>query len=58
MDRIQGKEHDIGSYRTSKISLSYYDDKKHKLKDGHFHILINQLVNHIKTISLNIDNLL
>ena len=36
MDRIQSKDHDIGSYRTSKISLSYYDDKKYKLKDGAF----------------------
>ena len=36
MDRIQSKDHDIGSYKTSKVSLSYYDDKKYKLKDGTF----------------------
>ena len=36
MDRIQSKDHDIGSYRMNKISLSYYDDKKYKLKDGTF----------------------
>ena len=36
MDRIKSKDYDIGSYRTNKISLSYYDDKKHKLEDGTF----------------------
>ena len=60
MDRIQSKDHDIGSYKTSKISLSYYKmmTKNINLKMEHFHILISQLINHIKTISLNIDNLL
>ena len=36
MDRIKSKYYDIGSYRTNKISLSYYDDKKYKLEDGTF----------------------
>ena len=36
MDRIQSKDHDIGSYRTSNISLPYCDDKKCKLKNGTF----------------------
>ena len=58
MDRIQSKDHDIGSYRMNKISLSYYDEKNISLRMEHFHILISLLVNHIKTISLNIDNLL
>ena len=56
IDRIKSKYYDIGSYRTNKISLSYYDDKKHNWKMEHFHILINLLFNHIKKISLNIDN--
>ena len=36
MERIQSKDHDIGSYRTSNISLSYCDDKEYKHKDGTF----------------------
>ena len=32
MNRIQSKNHNIGSYRSNKISLSY-DDKKNILKD-------------------------
>ena len=36
MDRIKSKDHDIESYRTNKISLSYYDDNKYKLEDGTF----------------------
>ena len=42
MNRIQGKYHNIESYRISKIYLSSCDDKKYILKDGysglsHFH---------------------
>ena len=35
MNRIQSKDHNLGSYRINKISLSSYDDKKHILKDGY-----------------------
>ena len=35
MNRIQSKDHNVGSYRINKISLSSYDDKKHILKDGY-----------------------
>ena len=34
INRIQSKNHNIGSYRTNKISLSSFDDKKYILKDG------------------------
>ena len=42
MNRIQSRNHKIGSYRINKICLSSYDDKKYILKDGysklsHFH---------------------
>ena len=44
MNRIQNKNHDMRSYTIDEISLSSYDDKKHKkrLKDeysrlSHFH---------------------
>ena len=33
MNRIQGKYHNIKSYRISKISLSSHNDKKYVLKD-------------------------
>ena len=29
MNKIQSKDHNIGSYRINKISLSSYDDKKY-----------------------------
>ena len=35
MNRIQGKYHNIKSYRISKISLPSYNDKKYMLKDGY-----------------------
>ena len=35
MNRIQSKDHNIGSCRNNKISLSSYDDKKYILKDGY-----------------------
>ena len=34
INRFQSKNHNIGSYRTNKISLSSFDDKKYILKDG------------------------
>ena len=34
MKRIQGKLHRIGTYNVSKISLSYFDDKRYILDDG------------------------
>ena len=35
MNRIQSKDHNIGTYRINKISLPCYSDKKHILKDGY-----------------------
>ena len=42
INRIRSKDHSIGSYRISKISLSSFDDKKYIIKDEcrklyHFH---------------------
>ena len=42
MNRIQSKNHNIGSCRVNKIYLSSYNDKKHILEDcysilSHFH---------------------
>ena len=34
MKRILSEKHKIGSYIVSKVSLSYFDDKRHILKDG------------------------
>ena len=34
MKRIQAKKHKIGTYEIDKISLSYFDDKRHVLNDG------------------------
>ena len=33
MNRIQSQDHNMGSYRVNKISLSSYDDKKYILRD-------------------------
>ena len=67
MNRSQSKDHNVESYRINKISLSSYDDKKDILKDGYNRlskmgivsspIFINLLVNHVKIISSNTDNL-
>ena len=32
--RIQAKKHKIGTYEIDKISLSFFDDKRHVLDDG------------------------
>ena len=42
VNRIQSKNHNVGSSRINEISLSSYDDKKYILEDGysrlsHFH---------------------
>ena len=34
MKRIQAKKHKIGTYKTDKISLSCFDDKRFVLVDG------------------------
>ena len=34
MKRIQTKKHKIGTYEIDKISLSFFDDKRHVLDDG------------------------
>ena len=35
MNRIQGKNHNIGTCNISKVSLSCYDDKNYILEVGH-----------------------
>ena len=34
MKRIQSKKHKLGTYEIDKISLSYFDNKRHVLDDG------------------------
>ena len=34
MKRIQSKKHQLGTYEIDKISLSYFDNKRHVLDDG------------------------
>ena len=34
MKRIQSKSHQLGTFEVSKISLSFFDDKRHILDDG------------------------
>ena len=34
MRRIQSKKHKLGTHEISKISLSYFDDKRYVLDDG------------------------
>ena len=34
MKRIQAKHHRLGTYDVCKVSLSYFDDKKHVLGNG------------------------
>ena len=34
MRRIQSKKHKLGAHEISKISLSYFDDKRYVLDDG------------------------
>ena len=50
MNKIQSKDHNIGSYRINKVSLPFCDDKIHILEMDivGYHILINLLVKHIK----------
>ena len=35
MNRIESKNHRIGSYEINKILLSWFDDKIHSLKNRH-----------------------
>ena len=35
MNRIQSKNHRIGTYEINKISLSYFDDKIYILNNGY-----------------------
>ena len=35
MNRIQSRNHRIGTYETNKISLLWFDDKIHVLKNGY-----------------------
>ena len=61
MNRIQSKNHNIGTYRIKNVSLSCYDGKKYiylKMGTVGYHIFINLLANHIKKFLSNIDNLL
>ena len=48
MKRIQSSLHNIGTYDVNKISLSYFDDKRHVLEDG-----INTLAYFHKDIGIN-----
>ena len=50
MNKIQSKDHNIGSYRINKVSLPFCDDKIHILEMDivGYHILINLLVKHVK----------
>ena len=50
MNRIQSKDHNVGSHRINKISLCSYNNKNMYLKVNivGYHIFINLLVNHIK----------
>ena len=52
MNRIQSKDNNIGSSRINKILIIYFN---FNIVD--YHIFINLLVNRIKVISSNIDNL-
>ena len=60
MNRIQSKDHNIRSYRISKISLSSYNEQN-IIKHGYIlgcHIFINlHIIDHIRLILSNIDNL-
>ena len=59
MNRIERKDHNVGSWRIDKTSLFSYDDEIIYLK-MHIvgeHISINETGDHIKIISPNIDNL-
>ena len=60
MNRIQSKDHNIGSYTVYEKFLYFLKMKKYiylKMDILGYHIFINLLVNHIKTISLNLGNL-
>ena len=48
MKRIQSKLHQVGTYDLNKISLSYFDDKRHVLDAG-----INTLAYFHKDIDIN-----
>lgn len=60
MNKIQSKDHYIGSCKINKISLSSYDDKNICLKMAiaDFHIFINLLVHHTKVTLSNIKFIL
>ena len=59
MDRILSREHNLGLYSVNKMSLSSYDDKNIYVKVDivGYHIFINLLVNLMKIILPNIENL-
>ena len=45
MKRIQTKKHKIGTYEIDKISLSFFDDKRHVLDDGvHIQLIFIKIV--------------
>lgn len=60
MNKIQSKDHYIGSCKINKISFSSYDDKNIYLKMAiaDFHIFINLLVHHTKVTLSNIKFIL
>ena len=60
MNIIKSKDHNIGLHRTKKVSFSSCNNKKYiknKIDVVSCHIFVNILVNHIKIVLLNIDNL-
>ena len=59
MIRIKSKDHNIASYRISKVSLPRYDDRKYMSRNGYsrfFTFFINLLVNNTKIILSSVDN--
>ena len=50
MNTVHSKDHNIGSYRTNKTSLSSYNDQKYipTMDTVSYHIFINLLVNNKK----------
>ena len=59
MNRIERKDHNVGSWRIDKTSLFSYDDETtySKMHIVGYHISINETGDHIEIISPNIGNL-
>ena len=44
MKRIQSKKHNLGTYKTGKISLPCFDDKRYVLDNGIYTLNLSQVV--------------